>query len=389
MSLTPEEKKELEEQAKKAISAVKLRLLSQDAKAIFFTTLVCSFKHEVSWDVPTAATNGIKVRYNPEFFMSLSKEERTFIILHETLHIAYFHVSRIGDRDIQRWNAATDLVINAHLKDQGYTMPKGGLYNKKFAGLSAEEIYDKITTFNIPIWADLESGGNPNGNGDGEAQGGLTQAEINEVENALVKASLQAEINGADFSSIPGDLLRKIQDLTAPKLPWFKLLRRFLNQTKKEDYSWRKPNKRYMPDYYLPSLYSEGMGEVVIAIDTSGSISEEDFTIFISEVASIFKMLKPSCITLIQFDYGITSITKIKDIKELLKVEFKGGGGTDINEVVNWINDRKNIQFAIWFTDGFFSDPLNKNTIPTFWITYNNPEFKPDFGKVIEYDLHK
>lgn len=373
------QKEQLEQDFKKAISAAKLRLFektnSRGERNIFFASLVLSLKHEMSWDISTACTDGTTVKYNPKFFMSLTQEQRTFIVLHETLHVAYFHLIRGKDKNPQKWNAAGDYVINDHLIKQGYSMPVGGLHNPKYSDMSTEEVYKALPTeIQIP-WEDLDTSNIKD-----------KEEHQQEVENILVRAAIQAESAGQNIGDLPGDLLRKIKELRDPKLPWYQLLRRYMNQTKKEDYSWHKPNKRYIPDFYLPSLYSEGMGELVIAIDVSGSVSDEDFIIFISEVASILKTLKPASITIIQFDTVITNISKVKDIKELAKVKFTGGGGTDIKEVLNWVNEH-NPQVVIWLTDGHFYQHPITNKVPTFWVIYNNPTFTYSFGKVIHYEL--
>lgn len=390
-TLTEQEKKDILEQAEKALSGAKINLI-MNAKSVFFTTLAFNLNHLFNWNILTVGVKGKDISYNPQFFLSLSRQEQVFLILHGTLHVAYLHTLRIGNRNHRKWNIAGDYVINNHLIEQGFTMPQGGLADPQYKDMTTEQVYDLLPDSEDPNtpklpWEDLTNGSE--NSDEEEKSSGSSQALEQEIENLLVQAHIQAQLAGQDPGSIPGDLRRVIDKLVNPKLPWHQILRRFLNQLKKEDYSWRRPNKRFLPDYYLPSLYSEGMGEVAIAIDTSGSISEKDFNFFITEVASILKLLKPSSIKIIQFDYGIRSIQTIKSFNELLSVPFKGGGGTDITQVVDWVNENKP-EFIVWLTDGYFDFPetLNRRT-PTFWVIHDNPRFTAPYGEVVHYEIPK
>jgi predicted metal-dependent peptidase len=361
------------EEAKKAISKAKIALMTKK-DAVFFTVICFSLKHEIDETIPTACTNGKYIKYNPQFVLSLTQEELVFLMLHETLHVAYAHMSRLSNRDVHKFNIAADYVINLQLVERGYSMPKDGLLDKQYANMSAEQVYNLLSSNsikNLPM-EDLVSNNSPE-----------LAEEINDI---LIRASIQAKQAGDSIGSIPGELQRFLETLVKPKLPWQRILQKYLTTTIKEDYSYRKPNKRYLPQYYLPTLRSKGMPAITIGIDSSGSVSDADFRQFISEVAKILTTLKPKEINLVLFDTKIISVNKVKTVSELLKVTFTGKGGTRILPMIEWVNNNKTT-VAIVITDGHFIHPMEHSKIPWIWAIYDNQGFKPKFGKVINFKL--
>jgi predicted metal-dependent peptidase len=125
---------------------------------------------------------------------------------------------------------------------------------------------------------------------------------------------------------------------------------------------------------------------ITIAVDTSGSVSDHDFHVFVSEVASILRMMKPEKITLIQFDTSIKSVDKIESIQNLKECKFTGRGGTRIHEVMDWAVENKP-QLLMVFSDGEFDMPQVKPPGDLLWVIHNNPGFHPPFGKTINYTI--
>ena len=350
-------------------------LLMTSPEVVFFTHVCLALHHQWDDEIPTACCNGTRILYNPDFFMSLAPEARTFLILHETLHAAYLHSERaeLMESSPQRWNAAADYVINAQLIKAGFKMPKGGLYNRKYGDKSTEEVYALLPeSQELPQeLCDLAP-----------ATGDADPSQA--METILLQAYAQAELS-EDFGNIPGQLERYIQDLRNPKLPWYSILHRYMQAMVKTNYTWRKPNRRYFPDHYLPSTSSETMTEMATIIDTSGSVSEEEFTDTLAEVKGIFHQLQPKKTTLVQFDHEIKGATPIDRFGDLLRVKFTGGGGTRIDPVMRWIT-KNNPTIAVIFTDGFFHTPTIKPKSQVIWIIYGNPSFTVPFGKIIHYN---
>lgn len=373
----------------KALDKAKIALM-RNKNAVFFTTVCFSLNQEFTEAIPTAQTNGRRIQYNPQFFMSLAEAERVFLLLHETLHVALMHVTRLGDRDMKRWNVAGDYVINALLIANGFTMPKGGLYDPKYANMSTEEVYDLLESSEIPedFIVDIQMPGAGDGSSEqtGQPQGQTQAAKAleKEIDAILVRAATQAQMSGKQAGMMPKEIEIYLNNLVSPKIPWKTVLRRHMRETIKENYSFLKPNRRFFPDHLLPTAHSEGIKTLAVAIDTSGSVSDDEFNHFISEVAGIFKVIRPKEIVVLQFDTCIKSETRVTSIRELKNIPFCGRGGTDVEPVIHWTAKHKPHLMLI-FTDGYFSNQAPNPKVPVFWIIHSNDKFTSEYGKVVPY----
>lgn len=364
----------------RALDKAKIRLMNKDDSA-FFSTLCFSLKTRWDTSIPTACTNGTEIRYNPEFFMSLTTDEQVFLLLHEAMHVAYLHMERLQDRNHRKWNIATDHVINLQLIERGFTMPKDGLADPRYKGMSAEEVYkllDDQQAKDTPVMLDLEP-----------SPEGMDPAQVQrDVEDILIRAAIQSKMAGDQPGTIPADIQIFLEKLLNPKLPWYQILRKFFNSMTKNDYSWKKPNRRYFPQYYLPGMWSEKLMNLAIAIDSSGSVSDEDFTQFVTEIHAILKQFNPDKISLLQFDSGLRSVDEVRSTMELMKVKFTGRGGTRIEPVLEWATEHKP-QALLIFSDGFFriwTDQPDPG-MPVVWLIHDNDQFQAPFGKVIQYEM--
>ncbi len=366
---------EITPEIQKAYDKAKIGLMARQDTA-FFTTIVFSLKLIWDWMIPTAATDGTSIRINPNFFMSLNSEERIFLLVHEAMHVALLHMTRLGGRIHAKWNQACDHYINLMLIDRGFKMPKNGLADPRFKDLSSDEIYPLLPDPppNESYECDLEPPTSP------------VEEITHEVEEILIRAAMQSKLQGDAPGTIPGDIEIFLNRLLDPKLPWQRILQKYIQNLSKHDYSWRKPNRRFFPNYYLPSMFSEKLMDIAIAVDASGSVSDADFHRFVSETHGILKMMKPDKITLIQFDSKIKSVDQVRNIRELMNVKFVGRGGTRIEPVLKWADENKP-KLLLVFTDGefhFYKDDCKSNTV---WLIHNSPRFTAPFGKVIHYDI--
>ena len=375
----------------------------------FYASLALGAETYWSNDIPTAATNGKDLIFNPQWFTALNKEERIGLILHELMHMVYHHTIRIGNRDPELWNVAGDHVINTELTKSGYTLPKGGCCDMRFQNMETEEVYNilwdeeqqqpgrhKNTMPDLiaPEEGDSDSQGQGVGVGDGSQGGGEgniptpSKEEIEQhVKEQLVQAVQSAQLKG-QAGSIPGNIVRDLQNLLQPKLPWKQILRKFLFSMNKTDYSWTKPNRRYIHQgIILPSLHGESLGQIDFAIDTSGSVSVSDFNRFISEIAYVFKQFKPDGVGVYQFDHILQATDKVATLADFMKLKFKGGGGTNIEPVLEYFKTQSKGKALIVLTDGYFqhSPEMNPNK-PVIWLIYDNPHWKPPFGKAVYFD---
>lgn len=361
----------------KAFNKAKIRLMAKP-DSVFFASLCFSLKHKFSDDLPTAGTDGKEVLYNPDFFIKLTPDQQVFLILHETLHCAYMHMFRAKQLNMDRHkaNVAADHVINLQLLERGFVMPPNGLADPQYKGMSMEQIYALLPDDVMPPMDDLLDG----------LEGEEMEDAIQEIQDTLVRAAMQSKMAGDKAGTIPGEIEIFLNGLLNPKLPWQTILRRYLNKFKKKGFDWKKPNRRFFPDPYLPSRRSKNLMEIAIAVDTSGSVTDDQFHQFITEVHAIFKMMAPPKITLIQFDSQLQAVDEVKTIKDLMRVKFSGRGGTWIDPVFEWAEEHKP-QLLLVFTDGEFTNPTTNMPPETIWLIHDNPNWKSPFGTVIHYAL--
>lgn len=368
----------------KSLDKAKVQLMTTP-DAAFFTAICFSLQHVWDEKIPTACTDGYRIRFNPEFFNGLNKREQLFLLLHETLHVAFQHMTRRNERDPRLWNSAADYVINYILVSRGFAMPEGGLYDSQYADMSTEEVYkalkdqaeDTGDTPELP-WEDVEE---PE-EGD-ETAIAETQEKIDDL---LVKASIQSEMAEDKAGTVPGNLDWYINSLRNPTLPWHQLLARLVTKTIKRGFNWQKPNRRFFPNHLLPSRNSKRLCDLVVAMDISGSVNDDQFHLFCSEVYEILISHKPSSMKLIQFDTDIRKIDDISSVRDLMRVQFTGGGGTNIEPLIEWTQQNKPTALIV-FTDGHFNSCHSNPLAPIFWIIHNNPYWKAPYGKVIHHHI--
>lgn len=364
-----------------ALSKAKISLMGRPDSA-FFTTVCFSLKHVWDENLPTAATNGKDIRFNPDFFMKHCKsaEEQVGLLLHETMHVAFQHIACYDEPglDQARANEAQDHVINLMLLERGFKLPEGGLHDPQFRGMNWRQVYDLL-----PV--------KPRDKRLMDVQpGNLTPEEKvalgREIEDILVRASIQSKMAGDKPGTIPGDIQIFLNGLLNPKLSWQQILRKYLNSFAKNDYSFKRPNRRFFPKHYLPSLCGEKLMDLAVAVDISGSVSDSDFHQFVTEIASIFRMMKPNKISVIQFDTEIKSVDEVSSLEELMKIKFAGRGGTDVTPVLEWA-DKNKPGLLLVFTDGEFAWRTSTCKANTLWLIHNNQKFTAPFGKVIYYEI--
>lgn len=376
----------------KALERAKIALMTKPDTA-FFCEVAFSLKYEWDETIPTACTNGTYMKLNPEFFMQWNKEQQLGLILHESLHVVYMHMVRRGERNPRIYNIAGDYVINGLIIERGFQLPDGGWHDTRFNGMTTEQVYDIL----------IKEAENPNSPINSSSQGGIGEDLIEDygseeseavsakdieekIQQTLIRASIRSKEQEDKPGTIPGDIQLFIDRLLKPKLPWNRILQKYLAQYTKSDYTFKKPNRRFFPDHYLPSLYSITLMDIAVAVDISGSVSDKEFKTFVSEITSIFRMMKPKKITLLHFDTRIQHIDEINTFRDLMNVKFTGRGGTDIKEVVEWTNKNKP-QLLLVFTDGEFYFRHYDTKQNVLWMVHNNPSFTPKFGKAIHYGI--
>ena len=378
---------EISQALQKKVSKAKIALLQQP-NSIFLTTILFSLKQEWSTDIPTAYVDGVTLTINPDWFDKVEKDESLGLLAHESWHVAFNHMHRVGARDPKTFNQAADYVINNMLVANGFTLPKGALIDPQYDDMTTEQVYDLL--IQNPPPETPEGGMGPD---DIKPPGKeKSPAEIKEmqekVKDIISKATMQAKLEKQSHGDKSGELDRLLDELLNPKLDWKVLLQNYMSSFQKEDYSFKRPNRRYMPEFYLPSLHSEALGEIAIAVDTSGSVSNEDFRMFLSEINYIKETLRPAVTTVIDFDTRINNVTKLSPDDPIGNVKFTGGGGTNLSPVFEYYDKQPPVVLIV-FSD-LWCNPIKVDPgYPTLWICLDNPKAKVHFGELIHFSTER
>lgn len=327
-------------------------------------------------------TDGKFIGYNPDFVLKSSLEENAAMLMHEVLHCALLHFVRENGRNHEKWNAACDYAINPIVLNSGLSLPIQTLYKEEFENLSAEVIYNLL-----PDGPYQNQGGEVRSGGSqqNQNQGNQDQAEKEKARNwkvAITQAATMAKARGM----LPGGLERLIQETIQPKISWASVLRDFVCKATRNDYSFLKPNTRYLhTGALLPSLYSKELDGVVIAIDTSGSIDDEELATFGSECSSILSEFITK-ITIMYCDTKIQATEEISSFDLPLKLKAPGGGGTDFRPVFDWIEEQGiSPTCLIYLTDLDGKFPTSHPDYPVIWVfTESMLRGNPPFGTSIK-----
>tara|TARA_Y100000296_G_scaffold24971_1_gene29427 strand:- start:601 stop:1722 length:1122 start_codon:yes stop_codon:yes gene_type:complete len=349
-------------------------------RSVFISTIALSLRHVITDATATADVNGTVVRYNPEFLKRQTVVQFAGLMAHECWHVAFQHLARRGDRDHIIWNCAGDYIINHMLTKAGFEIPIAGLLDKKYGdGWSTDSVYDDL----MKEKKDFDTG---NLMLDLREDKKEDKPNINSaVTNIVVRARTQAQMAGKQaIGEIPDEIERIIDELLNPKLPWQVILNRFLDQRVREEYSWARKNRRYPADTYLPSLHSYGLGHLTFAIDTSGSIGNDELQEMLSEIKGIQQVFNPEHMTIIDCDSRIHQIHTIDQSTDIMSLNFHGGGGTRFQPVLDYVKEHPT-QALIYFTDLYGEDNLNSVDYPILWIC-NSDHTPATIGETVYVD---
>ena len=342
-------------------------------------------------DIPTAATNGERVLFNPKFCEELSDEELKFLVAHECMHPMLEHPFRRQERDIRKWNQAGDYVINQLLVAENMgKMPEGGLYDMDIwnkGGGTTDGIYKILPTEKENDDSNGGIGSVGNGNGDPldqclDAEGGQAETEQKAAEwkVRVAQAAQAAKMMG----KMSAGLERFVGTVLKAKIDWREVLKSFVERCKDDTRSWARPNRRFLAQgLYLPTSSGEAIGELVVAVDCSGSIGQDELDQFAAEVLTIKEDSNPTCIHVIYFDYEVSHYEKFTRDDEL-HIEPHGGGGTAFSPVFAYIEEHGIDPIAcVFLTDLYCDDYGDEPSYPVLWIAIDKDKTDAPFGEVV------
>jgi predicted metal-dependent peptidase len=346
----------------------------------FVGTVALNMPFEFDENIPTAATNGKRIKFNPEFVDSLTDEEVKFLVAHECFHPMLEHNFRRGERQHKRWNMAADYVINKLLTDENIgRMPKRGLLDANIytaGGGTSEGIYNILPE---------QDGGDGDGDGplDDCEDGEGTQAEQAQQQAEWKVKVAQAAQAAKMMGKMSANMQRLVDEVLQPKVDWRDVMQRFLVKARTDQRSFARFNRRFLPQgIYLPSVSGETMGEIVFAVDCSGSIDQRTINQFAAEIAKVKDDLLPERIHVMYFDSEVSHVESY-EVHDDLDIKPHGGGGTDFAPVFESITEHGFNPVAIVFlTDLCCSSFGNQPDAPVLWVT-TDPGKAP-FGEVVE-----
>jgi predicted metal-dependent peptidase len=413
--------------------------LMKHPETALYSGVMLMGKSEVSDESFTAYTDGVNKRYSKPFLETIDCEPKLRgLVLHENLHVALKQIPRGKDmfkEDSKIANMAADFVVNDIIFNIKGTisggneaivqLPEGALYDPFFHNWNMREVYNYIRKENPQRGKGKgSSSSSPSDDGNSNPSGGgkqnnddkikvngkeydvggdgfdehdwenfqeMTPEEIKEVSDGIDKALREG---GMLAGRMGAKMPRVIGELLEPKIDWRDALRDFVSSAMKgkDEFTWRRMNKRQMAnDIYMPSMENETIGELIVAIDTSGSIGGAELTEFATELASICDLVQPEAVRVLWWDTMVHGEQVFKpesfnNIASLLKP--LGGGGTHVGSVATYIIEKKlNAECVIVFTDGYVEHDIQWNIVPpTLWMITQNKGLEVPCGKKVMFD---
>lgn len=338
----------------------------------------------------TMAVDGKNMYYWPAFVHKLTTRELEGVVAHEIMHCCFMHFSRRQHRDPIGWNIAGDFVINLELTESGFVLPKSALLDPKYKGLNTEEVYERLPKIEIFL----------KGIGDGEDPGGCgavldapgEQSDKDEMARSWETSVRSAlEIAKADSAGkLPGSLKELINQLNQPKVSWRDLTRRWIDQSLTKDVSWSRLSRRSLAvGVPLPGLISDRLQHLVCFCDTSGSISFEMITEFISECAGALDQGTADRMTVVYADTAVQHVDEYY-AGDIVEAGEYHGGGTDFRASFEWLKQNApDASAVIYFTDLEVNEFGEEPNCPVLWAVYSSYNNyihlaeRPPFGETI------
>ena len=343
---------------------------------------------------PTAYTNGRDEVYGRDFCESLNDAQLRFLVLHECYHKLYRHLTTwrwMYDENARLANQACDFVINVKLVDDnvdGFAKMDGplkmGCYDRKYAGWDSAQVYNDLKNNPPPSGGGSGTGFDEHGWDDAKEMTVQEKQDLaREIDEAIRQGALMAGKMGSG-----GD--RTLEGLLQPQVDWREVLRDFVQATcQGNDYStWRRPNRRYIgAGIYMPSGISESIGEIVVAIDTSGSIGGPQLSAFLTEVKSVAETVHPEAIRILYWDTEVCGDERYEgdDVDKIVQsTKPKGGGGTMVECVPKYLQAKQiKAQCVIVLTDGYLGGSWGDWHHPVLWTILNNKSAVPSVGQAV------
>jgi len=346
----------------------------------------------------TTATDARAFYYNRDYIDALDLAQTQFVLAHEALHCALSHFARRQHRVKHRWDLACDFAVNPLLLQDGLKPPPGALHLDQFKDMSAEEIYpclddnDNQQTHDLHMYDQDEDS-----QGKGQDAQGRSRPERQQEgagsepgdDNAGAKRPPPLGLEERDrlavqwgqrmagaaqqalqAGKLSGAMARLVDHLLQPQLPWRMLLARYMASVARDDYNYSRPSSRREGPAIYPSLRSAQI-DVVVLLDTSGSINDDELLEFVSEIDALKGQVRAR-VALHACDAALaeTGPWQFEPWEELrLPEDFRGGGGTDFRPPFEWLErEGRRPDLVVYFTDGDGQFPRSEPVYPVVWL---------------------
>lgn len=381
---------------------------------------------EASQWCATSGTDAKSIYYNHDYINDLSLAQVQFVLAHEALHCGLSHFARRDHRDRKRWDVACDHAVNQLLAEDELEPPQGSLFNTDYAGMSAEEIYpcidpddneqpmdqhlydpdldtenddhtdsddsadsnsetqsqetdhdrednqnaDEQSTASQPDNSSQPNSSSPSGMPQSGPPPPLNNQERDRLDTQWQQRLAGAAQQAAQAGKLSESIARMLDRLLQPTLPWRALLARYMSGAARVDYNLTRPSRRREGDAILPSLHTRQI-DVAVALDTSGSVKEDELNEFLTELNAI-KGSMNARVTLLACDETLDDngpwIYEPWDPMNLPE-QIDGGGLTDFTPVFSYLSSHvPQPDLLIYFTDAKGRFPDQRPFLPVLWL---------------------
>lgn len=356
----------------------------------FFGSLALGLNVHRDDNQPTMCTDGTFIKWNGDFVDQHTDKQIVGVVAHEVLHVAFKHMLRRDERDPERWNIACDHAINHILLDGGFELPDGGLHDDQYKGMSAERIYDQLQASDDAdvgqpcSWGGVVDATDENGDA-------LSPSQAKQLEAGVDQKVMLAATGAKSVGKLPSAIAELVEQMRRSKVDWRDVFCRFIGGDQPDDYTFRKPNKQvwYTQGVYMPSIDKIGVGDVVVAIDTSGSVNTAELQQFLGELNNITEDHKPRSVTVITCDAKVQSVTRYEQGDIIDSIECNGRGGTRVEPVFNYIRDNElPVDNMVYLTDmGIWDFPDNTPDYPVLWVSTDPRCSDAPFGETTRIEV--
>jgi predicted metal-dependent peptidase len=413
------------------ITKARARLL---VRAPFIGSIALGLEWVNAPTIGTMATDGHHAWFNLYWCEELGIEKTMGVIAHEVLHVVNKHHLRRGERDPKLWNTAGDLLINRLLMEDDYILPADGVFDleRRYAGLATETIYARLLEAR-----DTQQSGTPQSHTRGNQGDGTSAAQSNgssndslapqkgqsdyvgnggvDTDDQLAAARHWGEVrdlraaNGQALSPAQqhqaaheldvrirqaaaaakragkfSAVLQEIIEVATDQTDWHDRFRISFDGLLRCEVNRTRPNRRFIQHgLYLPGWRRIGPGRIAFVLDTSGSISERELSVYTAGVLGILEETTPDEIALIQCDAKVQHVDYLQPGDTFGRVEVYGRGGTRFQPAFDWIAE-SDLEFAaiVYATDLDSIDEPTDPGLPVIWLTPQHDRTMP-FGEIV------